>query len=345
MFRSSIARHPSGPATGSPEHEPNRRALLKATSLAGLAAVGGCASLRDPETVSDQPETMMGNPIEAYTRSVDEAEIVTLLDGFFPLEMNLFTNIGEEELAAILRENYKNPETPIDLGISAHLVRIGGRSVLIDTGAGGQFGPTAGRMRSTLASIGVEPDSIDEIILTHMHPDHIGGAIDDGRAVFPNAGLHVSDTEAEFWTSERNQSQAPDQFKSMFDLARNVLDAYGDRVNRFGGEPELLAGISAVSMPGHTVGHTGYRIESGDDQLLIWGDMTAVAAVQFTEPEAGIAFDTDSDQAAETRRRVLDMVAADRMLIAGTHLPYPAYGHVERATDGYRYVAEEFQYG
>ena len=287
----------------------------------------------------------MGNPIEAYTRSVADAEIVTLLDGFFPLELNLFTNIGEEALAAALRESYRDPEAPIDLGISAHLVRIGGKSVLIDTGAGGQFGPTAGRTRSALASVGVAPDTIDEVILTHMHPDHIGGAIDDGQAAFPNAGLHVSNTEAEFWTSERNQSQAPEQFQSMFDLARGVLDAYGDRVNRFDGEPELLAGISAVSMPGHTVGHTGYRIESGGDQLLIWGDMTAVAAVQFTEPEAGIAFDTDSDQAADTRRRILDMVAADRMLIAGSHLPYPTYGHVERAADGYRYIAEEFRYG
>jgi len=345
MFRHRTTGRTAGSPTTSPEYGSHRRTLLKATSLAGLAAVSGCASLRDPATVSAQPETMMGNPIEAYTRSVNDAEIVTLLDGFFPLELGLFTNIGEEALAAVLRAHYQNPENPINLGISAHLVRIGGKNVLIDTGAGGQFGPTAGRMRSTLASIGADPDSIDEIILTHLHPDHIGGAIDGGEAAFPNAGLHVSNTEAEFWTSEQNRSQAPEQFKSMFDLARNVLDAYGDRVNRFSGEPELLAGVSAISMPGHTVGHMGYRIESGNEQLLIWGDMTAIAAVQFAEPEAGIAFDADSLQAAETRRRILDMVADDRLLIAGSHLPYPAYGHVERATDGYRYVAEEFQYG
>lgn len=318
-----------------------RRFLASGPALgavaAGLVGTGAARAQGDDATAAAV--------LASYRRRVGDIEIVTLLDGFIPFEFGVFRGIDEASYRQQLRNDYIDPGEPLNVGISAHLVRAGDRLALIDAGAAGAFGPTAGRLAAALDALGVAPDSITDLLLTHLHPDHIGGAMRGGEPAFPNAALHVADAEAAFWTSAENRAAAGESAAGFFDAAAGVLDAYGDRVDRFGGEAEPFSGVRAEPMPGHTPGHTGYRLSSGADQALIWGDMTAIAAVQFERPSVGVVYDVDSEQAAETRRRWLDQVSADRLLVAGTHLPFPAYGHVERRGDAYAWVPESWRYG
>ena len=136
----------------------------------------------------------------------------------------------------------------------------------------------------------------------------------------------------------------PESAQGFFALARGVAAAYGERVTPFDGDADLGQGITAIAMPGHTVGHTGYRLSSGAEQLIIWGDMTSIAALQFSHPEAGITFDTDSAMASDTRRKMLDMIATDKLAVAGTHLPFPGFGHVEARDGAFAWVPEEWKF-
>ena len=323
-----------------------RRRALKAGALGAIAAspalLGACASVSDMRA-----KVVGGDPgaADTYRRRIGDIEVTTLLDGYFSLEREMLRNVDEDELERILAAGFLAPDAPIPLGISTHLLRVGGRTVLVGAGAGAEMGSTAGRLPAALASLGVAAEDVDDLLLTHLHPDHMGGALSDGAAAFPNAVLHVSEIDAAYWSDPGNAESAPDPLEPAFALAADLLDAYSDRLNRFGGRGDLGNGITSEPLPGHTPGHVGYRLASGDEQLLIWGDMAVIAAVQFTHPSIGVVFDSDVARAAATRKRALDMIATERLLISGTHLPFPAYGHVVADGAAWRWEPEEWQYG
>jgi glyoxylase-like metal-dependent hydrolase (beta-lactamase superfamily II) len=178
-----------------------------------------------------------------------------------------------------------------------------------------------------------------------MHGDHIGGFLPGDAATFPNATVHVNEADLAFWTDEAIAAQAPAEFQGMFTLARAVAAAYGERLQPFSGETEVAPGVTSLPLPGHTVGHNGFRLASGDHQVIVFGDAVNSAAVQFAHPGAGLIFDTDPALAAETRARFFDMLATDRTLVAGTHMPFPGLGHVARSGGAYAWVPEEWHYG
>jgi glyoxylase-like metal-dependent hydrolase (beta-lactamase superfamily II) len=161
-----------------------------------------------------------------------------------------------------------------------------------------------------------------------------------GAAVFPNAELVVHHREVAFWQDDGNLSRAPERVRGNFLLARQGFDGYGDRLRTFKGG-EVLPRITAMPLPGHTAGHTGYRLESGGKNLLVWGDIVHFPQVQIPQPEVSIAFDQDAQLAAATRSQLLDLVSSEQVMIAGMHLGELGFAQIERTGANYALVYEE----
>ena len=227
------------------------------------------------------------------------------------------------------------------LSINGFLVRTAGTLVLIDTGAGDAMGPDAGRLLASLATAGVAPADIDLILLTHMHPDHIGGLLrPDSTAQFGRARVLAPAQDATVFLDIDIAEGMPDAVKPVFAKARAVQAAYTGRFETFDGSgdgaAELAPGVTPVPLPGHSPGHTGFRIADGGHSLLIWGDVVHVPAIQFGHPEVGMIFDADAARAELTRRDTFAAVAVSGEPIAGMHLDYPGFARVVAEGIGYR---------
>lgn len=303
----------------------------------GLAALGGAllsacpAMARAPFAGAQAPGV--------YRTKVGAFEVTVLSDGWVPLKREVFS--GDADGAAKLLERAFLPKDAVPTAVNEWLINTGDRLVLVDAGTSNVFAPTLGRMLKNLAAAGVDPAAVDAVILTHLHPDHAAGLLTAERTVaFPNATVHVHEAEYGFWSSEENYGKAPDELKPFFDMARNAIKPYVDagKVKTFRSEGNLFPGIAAMRAPGHTVGHTMVHVSSRDNTLLIWGDIVHNAAIQFPEPDRAVAFDTDQAMAIASRKAVFDMAAHDRLMIAGSHLPFPSLGHVAKAGAGYAYV-------
>ena len=272
--------------------------------------------------------------------NLGDLTVTVLNDGWFQASLDLVTGIPRDEAAALQRGGFRTEAPRITL--NAFLITGPGRKpALIDTGYGGAApAATLGRAAAALAATGVAADEIGTVLLSHLHPDHCGGLVDgSGHAVFPNAEIVLHDDEAAHWLPDAALAQAPEGAKPYFETARKAVAPYADRTRRHRGG-DVLPGVTAVPLPGHTPGHCGFRIDSGNRALLMWTDIVHLPAIQFAQPEAGVGFDVDGNRARATRKRILDEVASDRTLIAGSHLEFPALGYVTRDGGGYRFVPE-----
>ena len=273
-----------------------------------------------------------------HHRTVGDVVVTALNDGAFEASFDWLTCIDPAEPPALHAASFR--AIPPWITVNAFLLHLGERLVLVDSGCGGVMGPSLGKLTENLAAMGVAPGTIDTVLLTHLHPDHVGGLIDAaGAAVLPNAELIVHEAEPPFWGDDAVLAGASDQDRGFIELARATLAAYRGRV-RTVASGEVLPGVTAVPAPGHTPGHTGWLIASGGDSLLIWGDVVHMPGVQFARPGAGMGFDVDGAQAIATRQRIMDMAATDRLLVAGMHLDFPTFGHVARAGEGYAFIPE-----
>jgi len=307
----------------------------------GLAALGGIFVPALPAIAKAPFAGVQAAGI--YRRKVGDLEVTVVNDGLFAVEAKLFT--GSAEGASKLLESSFLPRDVIPTAVNEWLINTTDKLILVDTGTSNLFGPALGRMAKNLAAGGVDPAAVDMVILTHLHPDHAAGLLTtDKKIAFPNATVHVSEAEYAFWTSPEISAKAPDEFKPFFDIARNSIKPYADagKMERFKDRTEFAPGIVASAAPGHTLGHTMIRLSSGSSELLLWGDIVHNAALQFPEPDRAISFDTDQAMAIASRKRVFDMTVTDKLLIAGSHLPFPGLGHVAKASTGYAYVPLEW---
>lgn len=222
---------------------------------------------------------------------------------------------------------------------NSFLLEMGGQKYMFDTGTGA-------RAQYNHPRAGLDPQEVTKIYLTHLHGDHIGGMLRDGKRVFPNATVYISQPEYDYWTNEQVINSFPSHKRSSFNFARRVLDAYSGQIELFtpatlaDGGTELEEGITAYLAPGHTPGHTIYLIGEGRKRVLLWGDITHVTELQLSYPTVSISYDVDDERAVKTRREVLDYVCANGLTVGGMHVVYPAIGRVSREGDGsYRFKA------
>jgi glyoxylase-like metal-dependent hydrolase (beta-lactamase superfamily II) len=228
---------------------------------------------------------------------------------------------------------------PLETSVNGYLVNTGAKLVLIDAGAGSLFGPTLGQLVANLKASGYAPEQVDEIYITHMHPDHVGGLAADGRIVFPNAVVRADQAEADFWLSAANLEAAPKDSKGFFQGAQASLKPYVDagRFKAISADEELVPGIKAVATHGHTKGHRNYVVQSKGQTLVLWGDLMHVAAVQFATPAVTIAFDTDQKAALAQRRKAFADAAKKGHFVGASHLSFPGIGHLRAEGQGYSF--------
>jgi glyoxylase-like metal-dependent hydrolase (beta-lactamase superfamily II) len=250
-----------------------------------------------------------------------------------------------------LQPTFLDAEDKLILCIQSYVVHTPRHKILIDTCVGNHkprpnrpfwHMRTSDQYEKNLAAAGLSLDDIDFVLCTHLHPDHVGGLSPANAPAFPNAELVLAEPEYAFWTDEGIASRAPADFQPFFRLAQEAVKPYANRTRRMNAG-EVAPGIALEAAPGHTPGHSMVRIASGAAQLLIWGDVVHMAALQFEKPDWSLAFDTDQGRAAETRKRVFDMAATDKLLVAGMHLPFPGLGRVARRGDAYAYAPEPWQ--
>jgi glyoxylase-like metal-dependent hydrolase (beta-lactamase superfamily II) len=275
-----------------------------------------------------------------YHRRIGDIVVTALSDGYLDGTVEVMQNITPGDATQLLTDGFRPGRRT---SVNCYLVYSAGRLALIETGSGDYLLPTAGKLQQNLKAAGVNPADIESVILTHMHPDHSAGLADPktGEKFFPNAELVVHENEPRHWQDDGAMSRADDRARKLyFQCAREQMAPYHNQMRTFSGAVEVFPGVTSMPLHGHTPGHSGYMIASGDKSLLIWGDITHVPEVQVPRPEVTMVFDTDPHAAAATRKRTFDMVATDRQLIAGMHVHFPGFAYLAKSKDGYLMVPE-----
>jgi glyoxylase-like metal-dependent hydrolase (beta-lactamase superfamily II) len=275
-----------------------------------------------------------------YYRRIGDIVVTALSDGYLEGGVDVLQNITPDDALHVLNENFWPGRRT---SVNCFAIYSAGRLALIETGSGDYLQPTAGKLQKNLAAAGIDPADIEKVILTHMHPDHSAGLTDPktGTKYFPNAELIVHENEPRHWSDDAAMAKATERAKRLyFQCAREQMAPYHNVMRTFSGETEVFPGVRSLPITGHTPGHTGYMIASGNQSLFIWGDIVHAPDIQIPRPEVTIEHDNDPHAAAATRKRVLDWVTTDRQLVAGMHMHFPGFAHVVKRGDSYMMLPE-----
>ncbi|MEO8754208.1 MAG: MBL fold metallo-hydrolase [Casimicrobiaceae bacterium] len=307
----------------------------------GLVALTAAVLFVQPAHAAAPP--MKGQAPGYYRMTLGDFEVTALSDGTVPLELKkLLTNTTPMRVDQLLKRAFL--ADPVETSVNAFLVNTGSKLVLIDSGSGNLFGPTLGNVVNSLKSAGYQPEQVDEIYITHMHADHVGGLMGGDKLAFPNAIVRADQRDADYWLSQANLDAAPEAAKGFFKGAMASINPYvaAGKFKPFDGSGPLTPGISAMSTYGHTKGHTAYMVESKGQKMAVLGDLMHVAAVQFPIPSVTIQFDTDPKMAAVQRKRVYAEGARQGFWLAVAHLPFPGIGHLRSDGPGYVFVPANY---
>jgi len=280
-----------------------------------------------------------------YRYKVGSYELTALYDGIWyrPINDEFIRNAPFAEVEQALDAAFM-PHDKLATPFTTLIVNTGKKLVLIDTGTGGQIAPSAGALRTNLAAAGIDPKAVDQIVISHFHPDHINGIKDkDNALIFPNAELMVPAPEWAYWIDDGNLNAAPTDLKVVFLNQRRIFADIAKQVTQFEPGKEVAPGIVTIPAAGHTPGHTVFAIHSGDQSLLVLSDTAQHPAVFARHPDWQASFDIDGAAAVATRKKLFDRAAADRMLVTGYHFPFPACGHLIKTATGYEHVPLEWQ--
>jgi len=260
-------------------------------------------------------------------------EVTTVLDGFIELPTAVLQ--GDAELIKRTMQAGGLAMAPIRTAVNCFLVNTGAKLVMIDCGGARMLGPTAGRMPQALAQLGIDAGQVDEVYVTHMHGDHLHGAVTpEGARMFPNAVVRIAKLDVDYWASPAVEAAAPENQKGRFVAAKRAVAAYGERLQPFELGAELTPGIRSVPAVGHTPGHSCYLVSSGEAKLLLLGDTMHVGPVQFARPDITVMFDFRQDQARARRQELFEMAVKEDMLVGAVHLPFPAIGKLRNREGG-----------
>ncbi len=322
--------------------------LSRRRLLAGVAAAGAATALTPfaaPAARAAVPPVGAQAP-GFYRYKVGAYECTSINDGArsFPMPDTFVKNVPKEEALAAAEAAYM-PKGMVTVPFNPQLINTGSKLVLIDCGNGvATYEPSkgaVGRTLQNLAAAGVDPKSIDVVLMSHLHPDHTNGIrAADGSMAFPNAEIMVPAKDWEFWTSEDNaaKAQSNEMMKNYFANVKKIYNGIESKVTKYDWGKEVVPGITSVEAPGHTPGHTAFAVASGNSKILVQSDVTNIPEFFLRNPDWHVAYDVDPVQAQATRHKFYDMASAEKALVVGFHFTFPSIGHVEKDGTKYRLV-------
>lgn len=281
-----------------------------------------------------------------YHQQIGTLQVTALFDGTVALGRQELVGIEPGAVTRLLDHRYVPEDSKgLQTAVNAYLVQRGRHLTLVDTGTAQCFGPGLGQVLGNLRAAGYDPAEVDDVLLTHAHPDHLCGLLDaDGKAAYPNATVWLSQADADYWLNPASEDGAPQGVRFAFALARKAVAPYdaAGKVKRFTAGQSLPTGVTALDSRGHTPGHVSWKLDGGQQQLLVWGDIIHFHAVQFAEPSASYEADSDRAAAIASRPAMMAQAADHGWWVAGAHLPFPGLGHVRHEGEAFAWVPGEF---
>jgi glyoxylase-like metal-dependent hydrolase (beta-lactamase superfamily II) len=318
--------------------EVTRRSILAGAAAAGAATTLAQITAGSPARAGAPPAGKQAPGFYRY--KVGDDEITVLHDGArtFPMPDIFVRNVSKDQALAAAEAAYM-PKGMVTIPFNPTVINTGSKLVLIDSGYGPGIAPSVGLLPTNMAAAGIDPNQIDIVILSHLHPDHINGIRTAGDSLaFPQAEIKLPAPDWAFWADDGNMSRAQGFMGDYFKNFHRVFDPIKDKVTKYEWGQEVATGITALDTRGHTPGHTSFVVASGSSKVLIQSDVTNIPELFLRHPDWHVMFDIDPQQAAVTRHKFYDMAAAEKALIIGFHFPFPSMGHVEQDGANYRLV-------
>jgi len=317
--------------------------LSRRSLLAGATATTALGLLGSPSETRAKAPLQNTQAPSFYRFKIGSIEATVVSDGPLPIgpAARTFRGPSEAELNKMFADHFL-PTDNVVLEQNALVINTGDRVVLFDTGMSSVKRPNTqtGRLLASLKQAGIDPADIDAVVLTHPHIDHSGGMVaDDGSRNFPNAQVYMTEADFDFWMDPKRIG-TPAEGSAL--TAQKNLPPYRDRMIFIKDGQEILPGVQAMHTPGHTVGHTVYMVTSGGKTICNIGDV-AHHVILFEHPRVEVAFDTDSKQGAESRAKLFDLLASQRIPLLVFHMPWPGLGQLAKHGDGFRYVPSPMQ--